>query len=239
MKPVRFGDLLPKRRTDIRPLAAPVIAKQGECPDHPGNDAGYCGPCAGDLKAADPAGRAKLQAQRAHRACDRRFPRRFRQAAADHPEVLAWLTEALNKPEDAPSLLLVGPTGTGKTWQAYGALRRLTTTHGGDWLAIREADLFSNLRPRPDLNTAAELKRYRQADLLLIDDIGTAKTSEWTEGITYDLIDDRWREARLSIFTTNVRPADLREILGDRIASRLSQICTVVVLDGPDRRRTA
>lgn len=238
MNPVRFGDLLPRRRTDLTTLASMPVAKPGECPDHPGNNAAYCGPCAGDLKASDPNGRTKLRAQLANRACDRRFPRRFQPATADHPEVAAWLDEATRSPEDAPSLLLVGPTGTGKTWQAYGALRRLSTV-GGDWLAIREADLFSDLRPRPDLNIRAELKKYRDTDLLLLDDIGTAtKKSEFTEGITYDLIDDRWRQARLSIFTTNLQTRELRDALGDRVASRLAQICTVVILDGPDRRRT-
>ncbi|MEV4708872.1 ATP-binding protein [Actinoplanes sp. NPDC049316] len=235
-----FSALLPRRRGDLRPLGPPPVAKPGECPEHPGNSGTYCGPCASERKAADPNARAEIRTERINRDCDRRFPARFRHAHADDPQVLAWIQQAAADPDSGPSLLLIGPTGTGKTHQAYGALRALAPELAGrDWLAIREADLFGSLRPRPDLNLEAELRQYRQASLLLLDDIGVAKLSEWTEEITYRVLDGRYLDMKPTIITTNLTPDELRDTLGDRIASRLAQTCTIVVLDGPDRRRGA
>ncbi|WP_262015645.1 ATP-binding protein [Micromonospora sp. Mcm103] len=237
-EPARLGVLLPRSRpTPVAPLPE---AKPGECPDHPGNPAAYCGPCAGERKAADPHARAEMRAERVRQDCARRFPRRFRDAQADHPDVLAWIDRAAADPEDAPSLLLVGPVGTGKTHQAYGALRALAPEMAGrDWIATTYADLFASLRPRPGADMEADLARYRQASILLVDDLGIAKGSEWVEEITYRLIDGRYLDMRPSIFTSNLPPDQLRDVLGDRIASRLAQSCTRVVLDGPDRRRVA
>jgi DNA replication protein DnaC len=66
---------------------------------------------------------------------DARIPPRYRLALADHPRITAWVTAitAAGRPGPAgapgiatgPSLLIAGPTGTGKTHQAYGAIRAL------------------------------------------------------------------------------------------------------------------
>ncbi|MET7752597.1 ATP-binding protein [Micromonospora sp. NPDC005367] len=237
-EPARLGTLLPHRRPT--PVADLPVAKPGECPEHPGNNATFCSPCASERKAANPNARAEMRAERVRQDCDRRFPRRFRDAQADHPGVLAWIDQAVADPDNAPSLLLLGPVGTGKTHQAYGALRALAPeVTGREWIATTSPDLFASLRPRPGADMEADFARYRQASILLVDDLGAAKNTEWVEEITYRLIDGRYLDMRPSIFTTNSTPAELRDHLGDRIASRLAQICTPIVLDGPDRRRTS
>lgn len=172
--------------------------------------------------------------------CARRFPARYTGVEADRPEVLAWAQAYRTEPRQAPSLLLLGPTGTGKTYQAYGALRAAVQRPASiRWHAITAADLVAETRGAGNVDDV--LRPYVTSDLLLLDDLGVAKQSEWTEEVTYRVIDARYRECRPGIFTSNIAPAKLRELLGERVASRLVEMCSApVVLRGPDRRlRTA
>lgn len=184
--------------------------------------------------------------ENAEERCEKTFPRRYRHARADHPEVIAWSKTYIADPENAPSLLLLGVCGTGKTHQAYGALRRLVVDGGlTQWIDTTAADLYAAVRPGREQSTEDTLDRYRTTPLLLLDDLGAGKGSEWTEEITYRLIDHRYRQCLPSIFTSNLptqAPANtpvrtLKDALGDRITSRLAEMCTRVVLSGEDRRR--
>jgi len=168
--------------------------------------------------------------------CERLFPRRYATAELDVPEVAAWAATYRDNPDTCPSLLLLGRTGVGKTHQAFGAIRAaVATTRPTDWRATTAADLYADLRPSGGL----DYDQVAKCPLLLIDDIGAAKHSDWTEEITYRLINHRYQECTPTIFTSNVTPAELANVLGDRIASRLTEMCTRVVMPGQDRRRAA
>ncbi|MFD4509826.1 ATP-binding protein [Streptomyces sp. NPDC058457] len=177
-----------------------------------------------------------------------RIPARYRAAVADHPAVAAWAREIAEAgrpgPEGAPgiaqgrSLLIVGTTGTGKTHQAYGAIRSLLLAGVRlRWKATTAADLYAELRPRPGHDGERELMDLARCPLLIIDDLGAAKNSEWTEEITMRLINRRYNEMLPTLITTNLGMVDLRQHVGDRIASRLTEMSDKVILDGPDRRR--
>lgn len=177
---------------------------------------------------------------RATERCDELFPARYAEAVADHPIVTAWVDTFRRHPRRAPSLLLLGPTGVGKTHQAFGALRAAVTSELPlRWHAMTSADLYASLRPRQGHDSEAVLKMYRDAELLLIDDLGAAKPSEFVEEITYRLINGRYEACRATIFTSNLSVDSLKNTLGDRIASRLAEMCTRCVLVGGDRRRVA
>lgn len=178
-----------------------------------------------------------------------RIPARYRHALADHPQVTAWVDEIARagRPGPAgargiaegPSLRIVGPTGTGKTHQAYGAIRNLLAAGVRlRWEAITAADLYARLRPRPGFDSERDLQNLMRCPLLLLDDLGAAKTSEWTEELTYRLINHRYEHLRPTLITSNLTTDALRTALGDRVASRLAQMTERVTLDGPDRRRT-
>lgn len=219
---------------------ARALAAKPDCPQHEGFDAARCGACASErLAAGDHAGAKYLAALRAMLACDRLFPARYRDALPSHPDVAAWVARVVDNPADAPSLLLLGPVGVGKTWQAYGALRTVVAALPGlGWATTSFADFTAALRPRPGVDSEAEMERFRDAGLLLVDDLGAAKSSEWVEEITYRLANARYEAMRPTIYATNFGGGELRGTLGDRIASRLAETCVRVVLDGPDRRRT-
>ncbi|WP_435059974.1 ATP-binding protein [Streptomyces sp. bgisy060] len=179
---------------------------------------------------------------------DARIPARYRRALTDHPHVTAWVDEITRAgrpgPAGAPgisegaSLLIAGPTGTGKTHQAYGAIRALLAAGVRlRWEAVTAADLYARLRPRSGFDSERELQALAKCPLLLLDDLGAAKNSEWTEELTYRLINHRYEHLRPTLITTNLPTADLRTALGDRVASRLAEMTERVILDGPDRRR--
>ncbi|WP_425315495.1 ATP-binding protein [Streptomyces viridochromogenes] len=173
-------------------------------------------------------------------------PPRFSDAEATMPEVTAWADRALADNAGAGALLLTGLTGTGKTHQAYGALRRIAA--GGpdrfELIAVNSADMYGNLRPSQVMGAAErELRKLSEVQYLLLDDLGTAKTSEWTEEVTYRLINYRYNHCLPTIITSNL-PArddngpDLTDFVGARVASRLAEMVTSLVpMVGADRRR--
>ncbi|AXG78590.1 ATP-binding protein [Streptomyces paludis] len=176
-------------------------------------------------------------------------PPRYQAAVADHPQVLAWARDvasaavapsggARRQVTTGPSLLMAGVVGAGKTHQAYGAVRRLVQSGVGvRWRATTAADLYADLRPRPGVDSERALAAVSRCPLLIIDDLGAAKASEWTEEITYRLINRRYNFELPTLITTNLAIRDFRAYLGDRVASRLAQMTTRVEFDEVDRRR--
>lgn len=166
-----------------------------------------------------------------------RVPRRYASVAPD-TTARAWARSVATNPVDTRSLLVVGPTGTGKTHYAYGALRALADFGSGSaWLAYTAADLYAALRPRAGRDTEDEFERISDIAVLFVDDLAAAKLTEWTEEVTYRLINKRYEQCLPGIFTSNVPPAQLRDALGERIASRLVEMCERVVLKGDDLRK--
>lgn len=201
----------------------------------------------GEDLAERPTDAATERIERAVAYTDGRIPARYQQAKAEAPTIIRWAAELATASRDmpsgrlagGPSLLVLGPTGVGKTHQAYGAIRWLAGYGiAVKWLAAPAADLYAQLRPRHGLDSEEEFRRIADAPLLLVDDIAAAKATEWTEEVTYRLVNWRYERLLPTILTSNVPPSDLKAALGDRVASRLVEMCERVVLKGDDRRRT-
>lgn len=176
-------------------------------------------------------------------------PAHYQDATVTNPEVRAWAVElchdaatsarAFNpRVASGPSLLLLGPVGTGKTHESFGAIRQIVHTGVAvSWAAVTAADLFAEMRPKERGNPEAVMARYTRIPLLLLDDLGAAKTSEWTEEITFRLINHRYEHHLATIVTSNLGGKGLRDGLGERVASRLREMARQVALKGEDRRR--
>lgn len=180
-------------------------------------------------------------------------PFRYQGAIVDQPDVLNWCQELVTRARDTQkanrsaiayadrgrSLLLLGPTGTGKTYQAYGAIRELAISGvAASWVVTTAADMYAALRPRHGIDSEAEFRRYRNASVLLVDDLGAErKPTEFTEEINFRLVNWRYERGMPTLFTSNVLPKELAARLGDRVTSRLGEMCQRLVLEGPDRRR--
>lgn len=178
-----------------------------------------------------------------------KIPERYRDAVVSEPGVIDWVRGVVaaaaggRTPNPVvvmgPSLLLLGPTGTGKTYQAYGAMRALSLSGVAcRWVLATAADIYAELRPRGRVDTEREFDRYAKASLLVIDDLGAAKGSEWTEEVNYRLINHRYSHKLPTLFTSNVPPKELGSALGERVSSRLIEMTKRVVLKGADRRRS-
>ncbi len=82
-----------------------------------------------------------------------------------------------------------------------------------------------------------------RADLLVLDDLGAEKTSEWVEETMNLIVNTRYNEQRLTLFTTNYQdipdetdPNSLLFRIGHRMRSRLHEMAEFVILDGADYR---
>lgn len=184
----------------------------------------------------------------ADEALDEAIPPRYRPARARRPDIQSWAA-GFQADAEPRSLLILGPTGTGKTWAAYGALRLAVITalrpnragvfHVHGWETVTFADFIASMRPSRTGDPEGRMAELRAVPLLMVDDLGIAKATEFTEEVTYRLISGRYDAMLPTIFTSNLPLGQLKEALGDRIASRLAETCTRVVLDGADRRRVA
>jgi DNA replication protein DnaC len=184
-----------------------------------------------------------------------KVPFHYRSAVASLPQLHAWIDTLVAdaKEEQAersgviasvihgPSLLLLGVTGVGKTYEAYGAMRELAVTGVyAQWQVTTAADLYAALRPRHGIDSEAEFRKYRGARLLLVDDLGAErKPTEFTEEVNFRLINWRYENHLPTLFTSNVGAKELVERLGDRVTSRLAEMCQRVAIKGNDRRRAA
>jgi len=176
-------------------------------------------------------------------------PVRYADATATVPEVAQWVRAVIEAAVEqcrggcvsvrtGPSLLVVGPTGTGKSHQAYGAIRALAVSGVRCvWRIAAAADIYASLRPRPNVDSEEVFDRLASAQLLVVDDLGAAKSSEWVEEINYRLINHRYEHQLPTLITTNVLPRDLGAGLGERVASRLVEMTSRVTIKGADRRR--
>jgi DNA replication protein DnaC len=174
-------------------------------------------------------------------------PYRYRDATTTHPDITAWADRTARDVRSGGFLVVNGSIGTGKTHQAYGALRRIAES-GPKYFAMiatTAPDMYGRLRPKgSDKGSEHELRQLARIQLLLLDDLGTEKLSEFTEEATYRLLNERYNECLPLIITTNlpIRSADpatpdLAGHLGDRLASRLAQTAHFVTLTDTDLRR--
>ena len=184
------------------------------------------------------------QRQRLLAAVSALVPARFRVPVALPEDVAAWTARGT----DAQGLYLAGPVGTGKTHVAWTAVAvwcdvtGIRPTKGGaengpSVIFTRMTDLLDDLRPGDDARK--RVRDCQNAALLVLDDIGAEKASEWTQERLYSVIDHRYANCKPLIVTSNLPPSKLSDQAGERTASRLAEMCEVVPMTGQDRRKPA
>lgn len=132
------------------------------------------------------------------------------------------LSYAQNFTCTSPSLLFVGATGLGKTYLSA-CIARTVADRGfsvsyapvGQLMAAFENEKF---RPQPDTSCTEE---YFSCDLLIIDDLGTEMTTQFTISALYQILNTRLMGAKSTIVSTNLPLGDLSARYSEQIASRL------------------
>jgi DNA replication protein DnaC len=158
-------------------------------------------------------------------------------------------------------LLLMGPSGVGKTHLAVASLKELIRRgHGGLFCDYRELlkEIQGSYNPASESTEMAILEPIRTVEILVLDDLGASKPSAWVLDIIGLVLNARYNERRVSILTTNyfdevanaepaprlpsgqrvaVREDGLADRIGARMRSRLFEMCRTVEVLAPDFRR--
>lgn len=137
------------------------------------------------------------------------------------------------------NLLLMGGTGLGKThlccaiaYEVAGSGYGVVYTGAGALTAV-----FADARYRNNDNSADDIGRYLDAELLIIDDLGTEAPNNFTVSCIFDVINSRLVSDLPTIINTNLGPDDILRVYGDRVYSRLFGEYSVLLFEGTDVRR--
>lgn len=144
-------------------------------------------------------------------------------------------------------LLLMGSVGVGKTHLAVSVLKGLTE-RGFSCLFYEFGSLLKEIQDSYNTNTRASelgvLAPVFNTDILVLDELGASKPTDWVQDTMAHIINTRYNDKKLTIFTTNYpdeRSNDGAETLEDRIGtrlrSRLFEMCKTIILSGGDYRR--
>jgi len=165
---------------------------------------------------------------------------------------------AAQYPLDRNGLLLIGPSGVGKTHLAVSALKRLTSK-GFHCLFCDYRDLLKQIQnsynPSVQITELDLLRPVFETEVVLLDDLGAVKPSEWVWDTVSIILNTRYNEKRTTLITSNFldgpsaaaigmsgpRVAAREETLGDRVGermrSRLFEMCRLVLVNGKDYRQ--
>lgn len=147
-------------------------------------------------------------------------------------------------------LLMTGPVGVGKTHLAVAILLELIDTMGVKGVFCDFTDLLSRIQATfargSEESEDDVLQIYREADLLVLDELGARRPTDWARDVLYGLLNTRYNRKRLTIITTNYedrpqKPGDetLELRIGTAVRSRLFEMCRLVEMGGKDFRREA
>jgi DNA replication protein DnaC len=150
-------------------------------------------------------------------------------------------------PEVDQGLLLMGSSGVGKTHLGaallLGLLERGVSCRFYDYATLLK-DILRSYNSKSETTELDLLGPIFSVDVLLIDELGAMKPTEWVLDTVRLIINRRYNDRKLTIATTNYPDEaqsggqeTLEQRVGVRIRSRLHQMCKTAVLDGEDRRR--
>ncbi len=140
----------------------------------------------------------------------------------------------------AENIVLMGPTGVGKTGLACGILLK-ALENGQRCQFIRAQDLFDEMYASlADRSTRQLLKRLARLDVLLIDEFGYLNLKPEQSNIFFKLMEERYHR-HATIITTNLDYEEWHNFLGNKVMveallSRLRHYCHTVRIQGPSLR---
>jgi len=136
--------------------------------------------------------------------------------------------------------LLFGPPGNGKSHLAA-AVVRAALDKGYTAVFERVPKLLLKIRSTYNacsrVSEAEIMQALTQADLLVLDDAGAEKWTEWTEPTLYTIIDERYSWQKSLLITTNSSLEELEEKIGIRAMDRVLEMCEIVENQGTSFRK--
>lgn len=142
------------------------------------------------------------------------------------------------EPGNGQNLLFLGTTGLGKTHLST-SIAKVVIERGFDVFYDTFQNIIRELE-KEHFGRSEEANEYTGrlfgCDLLIIDDLGTELTNQFTISALYNLINTRLNSSRSMIINTNLRGEDILPRYGDRIASRIFGEFSAYVFIGRDLR---
>ena len=253
---------MPQEKTKNHSLkAVPKMVSPHET-DYPGQGSDECSKCYGTGMEVVPGKGARICSCRKLRSQHGQFdsvrlPKRYdgfhfgNYKPRNESQTIALkssMTFAMEYPAVDRGLLLMGSVGVGKTHLAVSILKGLTE-RGFSCLFYEFGSLLKEIQDSYNANTRsselAVLAPVLNADVLVLDELGASKPTDWVRDTMAHVINTRYNEKKFTVFTTNYldeRPNDREETLEDRIGvrvrSRLYEMCKTISMDGKDYRKT-
>lgn len=147
-------------------------------------------------------------------------------------------------PQLGEGLLLVGTVGTGKTHLAAAiAMNLLDREHSVVFGTV--TSLLGQIRSAFDSDRISErevMDKLCRCQLLIIDDLGKEKTTDWVEQTLYEIINTRYEDNKSLVITTNMNLDEIRNKYqnnGDAIVDRILETCEGVEMKWPSWRKRA
>jgi DNA replication protein DnaC len=156
-------------------------------------------------------------------------------------------------------LLFTGSIGVGKTHLAVGVLQRLVKERSVKGLFCDYRELLKNIQNSYNAQVQTTelelLKPVFAAEVLVLDDLGAQKPNEWVWDTVALILNQRYNDRLTTIITTNyanlsagsgaksdveraAREPSLGDRIGDRMLSRLAEMCVLVEMEGKDFRKS-
>jgi DNA replication protein DnaC len=161
----------------------------------------------------------------------------------------------LGTTDEGLGLLLSGDNGVGKTHLAVGVLRELVVERGASGQFWDFHELIREIKNSYNHDTRTTevqvLEPVVQTDVLLLDDLGAWRMTDWMIDTLFYVLNSRYLAKRATIVTTNFQDVDrqtslradhmqrkefLIDRIGQRLRSRLMEMCLVIRIDGTDYR---
>lgn len=140
---------------------------------------------------------------------------------------------------NAPSVLMVGDTGLGKTHLSL-SIANVVIQRGFNVVYVSALEVFRKLQGeyygRGDGEQSA-LQTIIDADMLIIDDLGAEFENNFNPSSLYNIVNSRLNAERPTIINTNLSAAELEKRYGQRVASRLMTLYKCLKFAGRDVRQ--
>jgi DNA replication protein DnaC len=128
------------------------------------------------------------------------------------------------------NILLFGGVGSGKTHLAYATVRKIFEESFTPKIkVIKQPDLLREIRMKDPEVEQEIIDSYADADVLIIDDFGVGRSTEFANQILYEILDNRIMDCRNGlIVTSNFSLEELSKKMEDqRLPDRLAGLCKV------------
>ena len=135
------------------------------------------------------------------------------------------------------SIILSGSVGIGKTHLAAAVANYLIDSKNVVVCFGSIVELLDKVRG--EMQMGRDLTKYnmKRSPLLVIDDLGKEKPSEWTNQTLYEVINSRYESQSPMIITTNLSIRELSARYDNSVVSRLTEMSRVINMTGDDRRK--